>query len=124
MMNTLIERFVDQVEEAIQIGQNGKITEDKSVKNIYVAGLGGSGIGADFVANFLRGELEIPMSVGKEYDIPAFVNEDTLCIVSSYSGNTEETLASMKMMLERNAEIVCVASGGKIIEIAKERGLE
>ncbi len=124
MMNTLIERFAEQIEEAISIGQNATISPDTDIKNIYVAGLGGSGIGGDFVANFLRDQLQVPMNVGKEYDIPAYVGPDTLCIVSSYSGNTEETLASMKIMLERGAKMVCIASGGKIIAAAKEHGLE
>ena len=56
--------------------------------------------------------------------LPAFVDESTLVIVSSYSGNTEETVQAMDTAMKRKAKIVCVTSGGKIAETAKANGLD
>jgi glucose/mannose-6-phosphate isomerase len=56
--------------------------------------------------------------------IPAYINENTLVIISSYSGNTEETLNCMELAIAKNAKIVSVTSGGKVLEISKEKGFD
>lgn len=125
MMNTLIERFPEQLVEAMQIGESAIINaHDKPINRVYVAGLGGSGIGADFVAEFIKDECPIPYTVGKGYSIPKYVDENTLAVCSSYSGNTEETLNAFNEMLDRGCKIVIISSGGKLIEEAKTRGLD
>jgi len=58
-----------------------------------------------------------------DYVLPGFVNENTLLIISSYSGDTEETVAAMHEGMRKGAEIACVTSGGKIAALAEERGL-
>ncbi|MGA0231973.1 MAG: bifunctional phosphoglucose/phosphomannose isomerase [Saprospiraceae bacterium] len=125
MMNELIERFPQQIKEAMEIGEAASITaHDKEINKVYVAGLGGSGIGANFVSEFIMNECKIPYTVGKGYHIPAYVDENTLAICSSYSGNTEETLSSFGQMLDRGCKIVIISSGGRLIEEAKTRGLD
>jgi len=125
MMNNLIEQFPDQVMEALEIGDKAVINaHDKTINRVYVAGLGGSGIGANYVAEFVRDECPIPYCVGKGYSIPKYIDENTLAICSSYSGNTEETLYAFNAMLETGAKIVVISSGGKLIEAAKENGLD
>lgn len=125
MMDQLIDKFTDQVEEALTIGQNAKInSHSKPIHHVYVAGLGGSGIGANFVSEFVYDELKVPYSVGKTYEIPAWIGQNTLAIVSSYSGNTEETLEAFGRLQTTGAKIVIISSGGKLIEIAKESGLD
>jgi len=94
------------------------------INKAYVAGLGGSGIGANFVAEFIRDESSIPYSIGKGYNIPQYVDKNTLAIISSYSGNTEETISSFEQILKRQAKVVIISSGGKLIEKAKELGLD
>lgn len=123
MMNQLIERFMEQLREGLEIGRNARIRPAGShIQHIYVAGLGGSGIGADFVASFIQDECKIPFLVRKGYHVPEFVGAHTLAIASSYSGNTEETLISYDQIKEKGARLICVASGGKIIEKAKADG--
>ena len=123
MMNQLIERFMEQLREGLDIGRNAHIQPAGAhIQHIYVAGLGGSGIGADFVASFIQDECKIPFLVRKGYHVPAFVGHHTLAIASSYSGNTEETLISYDQIKEKGARLICVASGGKIIEKAKADG--
>lgn len=124
-MDQLITRFPDQVEEALGIGMNATLAPlTTQPHHVYVAGLGGSGIGADFVANFIRNECPIPYLVGKGYEVPSFVGPNSLCVASSYSGNTEETLSSFDQMHAAGARIICIASGGKLIALAKEHGLD
>ena len=107
------------------IGENATILPyDQQIDLVYVAGLGGSGIGGDFVADIIRDECKIPYLVGKGYDVPAYLNERTLAIVSSYSGNTEETLSALKGLQASGAKIIIVSGGGKLIEIAKEKGYD
>lgn len=125
MMNQLIERFMDQLAEGLEIGKNASIRPAASnINHIYVAGLGGSGIGADFVASFIQDECRLPFLVRKGYHVPAFVGPNTLAIASSYSGNTEETLISYDQIKAKGARLLCVASGGKIIDKAKADGYD
>ena len=123
-MLELVERFPAQLKEAVQIGEAANISKSANpIRNVFVSGLGGSGIGANFVQELVRGEIKVPFSVGKSYDIPAYVNKFTLVILSSYSGNTEETLFAFDAALKTGAKIVCITSGGKLLARAKELGL-
>jgi glucose/mannose-6-phosphate isomerase len=125
MMDKLIARFPEQLKEALEIGSKANISKhDKEIQNIYVAGLGGSGIGANFAKEFTASELKIPFTVGKAYGIPASVGPNTLAIASSYSGNTEETLSAFNLIQDTGAKIVVISSGGKLIELAKENGYD
>jgi glucose/mannose-6-phosphate isomerase len=124
-MHELVERFTPQLAEALEIGRNAVINKPKgTIRNVFVSGLGGSGIGGNFAQEFIRHEAKVPYVVGKSYDIPNWVGKNTLAIASSYSGNTEETLSAVDAMLKSGAKVVCVASGGKLIELAKQHGLD
>jgi glucose/mannose-6-phosphate isomerase len=119
-MKKLIEEFTSQLEDALSIGNNSNLVETtKSISNIVITGLGGSGIGGKIVTQLVEKEVKVPIFVNNGYNLPGFVNENTLVIVSSFSGNTEETLEAMKIAKERKAEVACISSGGKVIEIAK-----
>ncbi len=123
MMNQLVKEFPEQLKEAIEIGKGIDIKPyPNEIRNVLVAGLGGSGIGGDYVGSFILDECSVPFSVSKGYSIPHYVNENTLVIISSYSGNTEETLNAFDQALDQGAMIFCIASGGKIIEKAKKEG--
>lgn len=120
-MKELIENFPNQLREAIQIGLHAKLTTPKKVSNVFISGLGGSGIGGTIVSELTFFESAIPITVGKGYFIPEFVTRNSLVIISSYSGNTEETIHCLNLALKREARIVCITSGGKIAEIAKKK---
>ena len=64
------------------------------------------------------------MLVSTDYHLPDFVDNNNLVIISSYSGNTEETLQAMEQALKQKAQIVCVTSGGKVEELAKQNNLD
>ena len=124
-MKSLIQNFSKQLSEAITIGNNAKITPSKApINNVLICGLGGSGIGGSIAKELVVSKANVPVDVTKGYFIPAYVNENTLVIISSYSGNTEETINCMNIALEKNANIICVTSGGKIQEIANAKTLD
>ncbi len=124
-MIDLVLKFPAQLREAIGIGNSAVINKHtQPIRSIFVSGMGGSGIGANFVQELTRGELKIPFVVGKGYEIPNFVGKNTLVIISSYSGNTEETLNALELAIPTGAKIVCVTSGGKIAAKAKELNLD
>lgn len=124
-MRELIADFPTQLEEALIIGKNHKfVAAKKDFKNIVLTGLGGSGIGGSIVQNYVFDKLKIPFIVNKDYFLPSFVGKDSLVIVSSYSGNTEETLAAMQQALKMKATVVCITSGGKVAEIAKRKKID
>jgi glucose/mannose-6-phosphate isomerase len=125
MMDQLIQRFPAQLAEALEIGENAVLNPHSTeIHKIYVAGLGGSGIGANFVQEFTKDEIRIPYLIGKGYDNPAYIDKNTLYIASSYSGNTEETLTALSKVQDSGAKIVIITSGGKLLAIAKEKGYD
>ncbi|HQO30736.1 MAG TPA: SIS domain-containing protein, partial [Chitinophagales bacterium] len=124
-MDELVSAFTSQLKRAIEIGEKAKIGKNKfPIRNILISGLGGSGIGGTILSNVLRDDVAMPIIVNKEYQIPAFVNENTLVIISSYSGNTEETLSALMQAFKKNAQIVCITSGGLIQEYAETNDID
>ena len=124
-MKNLIANFSKQLSEAIQIGKNAKLSfSHNNIHNVLVCGLGGSGIGGSIVSQLVIEEATTPIDLSKGYFIPSYVNENTLVIISSYSGNTEETLNCMELAIKKNAKIVCITSGGKVLEIAKAKNYD
>lgn len=124
-MDKMIARFPAQLEEALAQSQNVVIKKHSSpIRSVLISGLGGSGIGGNFVQELVRAECKAPIVVSKGYHAPNWVNKHTLAICSSYSGNTEETISTFEQLLGTGAKIVVVSSGGKLIELAKQHGLD
>jgi glucose/mannose-6-phosphate isomerase len=123
-MKALVEAFPKHLEEAMSIGRSASLTKtDKTFENIVISGLGGSGIGGKIVSQWVAEHCAVPIVCTSDYVLPGFVNEKTLVIISSYSGDTEETVAAMEEAFNKRAEIACITSGGKIGKIALEKGL-
>jgi glucose/mannose-6-phosphate isomerase len=119
-MKALVQNFTNQLKEAKIIADKAIISPSKNVQNIVITGLGGSGIGGTIISELVSDSCTLPIIINKDYFLPAFVNENTLLIVSSYSGNTEETLSAMQQAISKKAQIVCITSGGKVLELAKQ----
>ncbi len=88
--------------------------------NIVVAGLGGSAIGGDLLKDWAKTQLTVPIEVSREYKLPAYANKKTLVFITSYSGDTEETLSSFLDALKRKCMIYCISSGGALIKYARK----
>ncbi len=93
-------------------------------KNIIIGGLGGSGIGGRIARSLFLDKSPVPVEVFSEYTLPNYADKHSLVILSSYSGNTEETLSMYEDALSRQCTVICIASGGKLQEIAKQSGLK
>ena len=91
-----------------------------NIDNIIVTGLGGSAISGDVLRNFLSSELKKPLIVNRTYNLPLFAGRNTLVIVSSYSGNTEETISAFKSAIERGCPAIALTTGGEIGRLANE----
>lgn len=112
----ILESFPAQIGRAKNIGE--MFCPDPAfgngIRNIVCTGLGGSAIGADIARSLTQGEIAVPVFVNRNYFLPAFVNKDSLVVVSSYSGNTEETLSAYRDARKRKAKIVAITSGGAL----------
>ncbi|MFQ6032890.1 MAG: bifunctional phosphoglucose/phosphomannose isomerase [Candidatus Zixiibacteriota bacterium] len=119
-MYDLIYQFPSQFEDALNLTEEVKLPEwnANQIQNIVVAGLGGSAIGGDLVRSYLAERLNIPFFICRNYTLPNFVDESSLVFISSYSGNTEETLSAYEDAKKRGAKILAVSSDGKVIEKA------
>ncbi|MEO5584041.1 MAG: bifunctional phosphoglucose/phosphomannose isomerase, partial [Flavobacteriales bacterium] len=124
-MYDLIRDFPDHLQEALTIGRNAKLgAPNGPYTNVVVTGLGGSGIGGRIAAQVAADEATCPIEVYSNYYLPAYVGKGSLVIACSYSGNTEETLAAMHQAMDNGARVVCITSGGSMLETAKAKGLD
>jgi len=120
-MNDYINDFTNHLREAIEIANNTNLKENtKEIRNVLICGLGGSGIGGTIVNDIVSTKAKMPIATTKDYSIPNFVNEHTLVIANSYSGNTEETLYALEKCQAKGAEIAVITSGGKLKIIAEK----
>ncbi|MCL5257488.1 MAG: bifunctional phosphoglucose/phosphomannose isomerase, partial [Chloroflexi bacterium] len=94
-----------------------------SPRNVVILGMGGSAIGADLVRSLVAGESPAPIVVNRDYSLPGFVNEKTMVIASSYSGNTEETLTGFDKAQKRGAKLIALTTGGRLAERSRELGI-
>lgn len=92
------------------------------IRNVVFAGMGGSALQAELATTWPK--LKVPFVIVKDYSLPNFVNENTLVIAASYSGNTEETLSACQQALERGALIVTCSNRGKLEDFSNENGFQ
>lgn len=109
--------FPEMVKIALEKEINIKI--DKKPKNLVIAGMGGSAISGDILIDLIKDKIEIPIEVCRDYDLPNFVNENSLVVIISYSGNTEETISCFNNAVEKNAKVVCITSNGILEKLCK-----
>lgn len=90
------------------------------IRNVVLAGMGGSALPAVFLKSWPG--VSVPLEIVRGYVAPGYVDEHTLFISSSYSGNTEETLSALTDAEAKGAQIVVIAAGGKLKARAEEAG--
>lgn len=84
--------------------------------NVIIAGLGGSGIGGRIARGYFNDKSVLPIEVYSDYKLPAYAGPGSLVILSSYSGLTEETLAMFEEARAKNCKLLCISSGGTLLE--------
>jgi len=121
MYRCIIE-FPQQLQDGFQLEfiEGKQPIRIENINNIIVLGMGGSAIGGDILRSYLAETLDMPIIINRNYNLPKFVNEKSLVIAASYSGNTEETLSAFKQALERKCQIIALTTGGKLAKLVKE----
>ena len=120
-MLAAIDGLPDQLEAAWALGRRLPLGDITGVGQVVLAGMGGSAIGADLVAAYVMPMLTVPVVVWRDYDLPGFaMDERTLVVVSSHSGNTEESLSALAATKECGAQCVAITTGGALAQAAAE----
>lgn len=115
--------LADQAAQAWQWGLDWKVPAAYSAaRQVCVLGMGGSAIGADLLEGIVGDRLTRPIGVNRTYTLPAWVDKDTLVLVCSYSGNTEETLSAAALAVKKTSRIAVITSGGKAAQWARKQG--
>ena len=122
-MENLIYKFIYQVEEAHIIADSTKL-KTVPVNKVFVTGMGGSGIAGQFVTGIMNLHGTVPLISSNNYEVPDWIDDDTLAIVSSYSGNTEETLQAFEKLIFKKARIIVLTSGGILMKRALEENID
>ncbi|MES1227074.1 MAG: bifunctional phosphoglucose/phosphomannose isomerase [Armatimonadota bacterium] len=111
----LVLDFPEQVERALGIARLAPLPEWKATPdNLLLIGMGGSAAGGGFLQALFNAQGKVPFEVSRTYTLPSWVGPGTLVLACSYSGNTEETLASYDEAKRRGANIIAVSSGGEL----------
>jgi len=115
-----IDNLPGQLGYAYQLGMRLELPDWKNIKQVVIAGMGGSAIGADLLTSYGTSLLPIPVTVHRDYGLPLFARgSETLVICSSHSGNTEETLDAFESALKAECRIIVVSTGGELAKRAE-----
>lgn len=123
-MMGLVETFPAQMQEAWTLGKEFAAAIGKGdYSRVVLCGMGGSAIAGDMVRSCLGGALEVPLYVSRSYGVPPHLSRGALCIVSSYSGNTGETLLSYESLRKNAKSVIAISSGGELEELCSRDGI-
>ncbi len=110
----------DQLQKAWELGLTSPLSAMAPINRVVIAGMGGSAIGADLLASFLMDRVTIPVMVQRDYGLPAYAfGRETFVVVSSHSGNTEESNSAFEAACRSNCQVMVITTGGKILADAQ-----
>ena len=118
-----INNFSNYLLDCLNICQKSKVTASHGIKNMVIAGLGGSAIGGDIIRDWIWDKIPKPLGICREYKLPGYANEETLLIVVSYSGETEETINMFLEGIERKCKIFTITSNGLLEKLSRKYGV-
>ena len=113
-----LHNFVDDLERTLDTD----VPEVPRCRNVILCGMGGSAITSDIVADCCFCSSPLPITVQKSPLLPNWVGKGTLAVISSYSGNTAETIEMYERARDRGCTVVAITSGGKLLELARRDG--
>jgi len=110
-----LELFPEQIKKSFTEALNSNIAEFRP-KAIVISGMGGSSNAAKMLEGIYEEDFRVPLDIDihNDYDLPSWVDKETLVIVNSYSGNTEETLSGVESAKKVGARIIAITTGGKL----------
>ncbi|HTW96599.1 MAG TPA: SIS domain-containing protein [Candidatus Methylomirabilis sp.] len=110
----------EQLEDALAQAEAIKIPADyRKIDRVVINGMGGSNLGAHLLLSVFKEELKIPLMIEPGYQVPGYVDKNTLYVISSYSGNTEEPLSVYREVKKRGAKIFCLTAAGERNKLAE-----
>ena len=119
-----IDKLPDQLESAWDLGMSLPLPDWKGIRQVIIAGMGGSAIGGDLAAAYVEPGCRVPISLQRGYDLPGWAEgTDTLAIASSHSGNTEETLSAYSLARSRGCRTLALCTGGALAEQSRAAGV-
>ncbi len=110
--NQLRQNYADSMREDITI------EDGVGIENVVFVGMGGSALAGSIAQNWLSARTTVPLEVVRGDKLPGYVNNRTLVFISSYSGNTVETLAALEQAYKLNAQIIAMGRGGKLARLS------
>ncbi|MQF70332.1 bifunctional phosphoglucose/phosphomannose isomerase [SAR202 cluster bacterium AD-804-J14_MRT_500m] len=114
-----LQKFPEHCRQAWELSHKIDLPPEYSkAKNVVISGMGGSAIGGDLLSDLAALEPTLPIEIHRTYDLPAYADESSLIIATSYSGNTAETLSGFRRAIERNTMLVVITSGGILAQEA------
>jgi glucose/mannose-6-phosphate isomerase len=116
-----LKSFSNQIEFSLEYYSHHRILRSE-IDNLVMGGLGGSGIAGHIVKNYFSDKIDIPVEVVSDYILPRYISSRTLVILSSYSGNSEETLALYHQAKEKKAKVLILTSGGELERLGRLDG--
>lgn len=112
-----IKAFPSQFQKGIDLAKNIKLSG--SFDRVIVCGMGGSAFYAELINDYLKSKrINFTLEANRNYNIPHNVNEKTLFVIASYSGNTEETLEALAQIQSKGYSHILLTSGGRLLDIA------
>lgn len=121
MKNNILD-FPKQFSVGINAAKNLKIAQ--KLGGVCVCGMGGSALPGNVLELFLKQKnINVPLILCRDYDLPAQVKKDWLIVCVSYSGNTEETISCLIQAKKKNLKIATIASGGKLETLSKKHNI-
>ena len=103
---------------------NDKVIDyDVEFRGYVIAGMGGSGVVGDILADYLSPLIRKPIIVVKDLELPYYIDQNYLVVSISYSGNTSETISCYLECIHRAIPVIAVSTGGKLRELAQKYGL-
>lgn len=116
-----VQALADQIEDAwTQVDALQVSINTDTIHNVVISGMGGSQLGPDVIKRVFKSQLTVPFEIYNDYALPAYVDEHSLVILSSYSGTTEEVLAATEQAIQSGAQIMVITTGGKLAELMRE----
>ena len=108
----------EQIEEAL----NTPLMNIRKRPKVCICGMGASAMAGEIMSDFADGYSDVPISVVRGAELPKWVDEQTAVITISYSGNTPETLRLYDQAASRGCDIICITSGGELMQRAAANG--